>query len=398
MPVRRALTHEAELFQLVSLFEHGLSEVCRPFLGALVGSLAAADVTFSKFWTAKEIVDIGKKEHDRVYALLSETIGEQVADRCFEQAFYELAESHKDSDVPFEVLSTLPDHMLVHERARRLREIEIVADRTSKQLATINARLSTQTRELSDRVKDLREANETMRRNDAARADFIRIVSHQFRTPLSAIRWDVDAVEDRLTAMKAPKEVFQMTGEVRYEAKFLINALDKIFEALAIDTGSLSLDLKPTFFWELVQDVVEESRAALKAKGLELTFKKSRNALVQIPLDRQKMKFAIAILLENAINYSRPEGKIDISLSVKGGEERGKMVFEMHDDGIGVKSSEIDRVFDKFFRGAGAVKAVANGTGLGMYIVKSFVEAHGGEAFAASPSDGGFVVSLTLPT
>jgi len=392
-----AQTTQADLFQLVSLYRHEVIEGARALFGSLVSAWHAPDVTFSRAWTIGEVIRHSRDDLLSLFARAQEAIGSEAAQAVFEQAYHRLSEESRTSLSGQELLSCLPESVCVAERIARLMDLESIADKTSKELSTSHERLMEKTRELSDLVEDLREANETMKRNEAARADFVRVVSHQFRTPLSAIRWNTDALEDAITKLKPPKSVLESIGEIRYEAKFLIRALEKVFMALAIDTGALTIDRKPAYLWELVQDEIDDLRAPIKTKRLTVAFEKDRRALVPMPLDVEKMRLVVGILLENAVSYAADGTTLAMDLRMDRSKESSMLRLTVTDQGIVLRPAEQERVFEKFYRAPAAVRAVANGTGLGLYIVKHFVEAHGGSVFVGDADGKGCVVSIALP-
>lgn len=345
----------------------------------------------------EECLELTHRLLSDLYERMAWIVGTDAAKEILERHFRELYRRHSFLPVIFDLLAAMPDGVLGEERRERLSHLEQVIDKKAKDLSVVNERLTDQTDELIRTVDELSEANERLKSLDVARRDFIRVVSHQFRTPLSAIRWNVDLLKSELKKYKVDPKDIEVVEAIEAENKFLISALKKVFYALEIDTEAIVYDRKPAFLWEIVKDVIDESQEEAGKRGLEIRFEKAEKALVQIPLDSEKMTEVIRILLSNAVAYSQEKGIVDVRLDTIELDGDSYTHLQIKDGGIGMKKDDLKRVFDKFFRGENAVKNVQNGTGLGMYVVKHVVEAHGGTVAIASALNDGTTVDVNLP-
>lgn len=345
----------------------------------------------------KECLDLTHRLLGDLYERMTWIVGTDAAREIVERHFREIYRRHSFLPVIYDLLAAMPNGVLGEERRERLAHLEQVIDKKAKDLSMVNERLTDQTDELTRTVEELREANERLKSLDVARRDFVRVVSHQFRTPLSAIRWNIDLLNTELKKYRVLPKDLEVLDAIETENKFLISALKKVFYALEIDTDAIVYDRKPAFLWEIVKDVVDESQEEAKKRGIDIRFEKEEAALTAMPLDTEKMTEAVRILLSNAIGYSNDKGTVRIRLDAQDIDGDRYTHLQIKDEGIGIKKDDLRRVFDKFFRGENAVKSVQNGTGLGMYVVKHVVEAHGGTVTIASVLNGGTTIDVNLP-
>jgi len=144
---------------------------------------------------------------------------------------------------------------------------------------------------------------------------------------------------------------------------------------------------------QVIGRVVDNHKRLIREKKLRVEIKKPEKILPKIIIDRDKMEIALNNILENSINYTPAGGKIDISLK----QNKGDILISIADTGIGIPKEQQDRVFSKFFRGTNAVKVDTKGAGLGLYITKNIIEAHGGKIWFKSKEGKGTVFYIRLP-
>jgi two-component system sensor histidine kinase VicK len=142
----------------------------------------------------------------------------------------------------------------------------------------------------------------------------------------------------------------------------------------------------------ICQSVIDSYKEEIGKKNLKFEFEKPKE-LPKVRVDIEKISLAIQNLLENAILYNLPGGKIEISLKLK----ENKIEFSIKDTGIGIPKELQRRVFTKFFRAPNAMRIETEGSGLGLFITKNIIEAHGGEIWFESEEGKGTTFYFTLP-
>ncbi len=347
--------------------------------------------------TVSEAVEVMQEILDCLYISLVPLIGQEEARAILEGYFYYLYIQYKSLPAIYDLLAAMPKGMLSDIRYDRLSSLEKLIDKNAKDLALSNEKLKAQTEILSDNLEKLKQANEEMKMLDAAKSDFIRVISHQFRTPLSVIRWNIDLLIDSLKKYDLKDTENEMLKDIKTEDHFLINTLERQFHCLAIEMGNLNMDMKPNFLWEIVQDAIEEHKEAMAKKNIKFSFNKEKEAIEQVNIDKEKMKEAFRIILDNSINYTPEGGSISVDISKEEVDSKPYLLLKFLDSGIGIAKEDLPKVFDKFFRGENAARLVPDGTGIGMYVIKNFMDRQGGAIKVISEKDKGCEVRLYFP-
>jgi len=238
--------------------------------------------------------------------------------------------------------------------------------------------------------EDLAEANRM-------KAEFVNIVSHQLRAPLTNLRWatqfllseEFSAVAKTLSTGKE-SEYFDIIKENSARMEQLI---DDLLTITRLKEGRT--DSKKTKFSlvGVAKGVVDEYKAFMAASNISVDLKEGKNTplvFASYPL----IKIVVENLLGNAINYSKGGGKIAIEIE----SLPKKVQFKIKDQGIGIPVEDQKYIFEKFFRAKNAVKAEVYGTGLGLFIVKMILDTMKGRVWFKSQQDKGTTFYFTLPT
>lgn len=245
-------------------------------------------------------------------------------------------------------------------------------------LAYENAQLYQKT---LDQLDEVREANEELKRLDEAKTNFVSIASHQLRTPVSGVRGylsmmfegDFGELNDK------QKEVAEMNLA---NLERLNKLIDTFLDVTKIEAGKLVLEKELCDMSEIVAEVLGEFDHQVSVKGIELTFKQPEKGSA-VMCDPERIRHAVANLIDNAIKYT-PEGSIEVSMEIR----ENKELIKVKDTGVGLKPDEANHLFEKFVRASGGSRINANGSGLGLYIVKKIVEGHDGKVWVESPGEG----------
>jgi signal transduction histidine kinase len=246
--------------------------------------------------------------------------------------------------------------------------------------------------ELQELTQELAEANQELKRLDAAKSEFISIASHQLRTPLTAIRGYISLVLEGSYGKVTPtlQDVLNKVYVVNNRMGQLVEDLLSISR---IESGRVQYNLVATQLEPMVADLVDMFSIMAKSKGLALKMKLPKKSLPKLMIDATKMREVISNLIDNALKYTK-EGGVTVTVD---GDDR-YVAVRVQDTGIGVDPQDSKRLFEKFTRSSETMKLDVSGTGLGLYVGKNFVEAHGGLLSVESEGPGkGSTFIIKLP-
>jgi signal transduction histidine kinase len=226
---------------------------------------------------------------------------------------------------------------------------------------------------------------------DRMKSDFISIVAHQLRTPLSAVKWAVGMVMDEDAGkINIEQQNFLRKG---YESnQRMIGLVNDMLNVSRIEEGRFGFSFKRMNFQEPMNDVIASVEGLVAKKHLKISVDKPEK-LPELYLDKEKFGLALQNILDNAIKYTPDYGDIKIILQ----QIPGFLQVTVRDSGIGIPDGDKSRLFSKFFRSANVVKTETEGSGLGLFIVKNIIEKHGGKITISSVEGQGTEVSFTLP-
>jgi two-component system, OmpR family, phosphate regulon sensor histidine kinase PhoR len=224
---------------------------------------------------------------------------------------------------------------------------------------------------------------------ERTREEFVANVSHELRTPLSLIKGYVETLLDG--ASKNPEVSEHFLQIIARNAERLDLLIQDLLTISALESGRVQLKLQPVQLHAIADKVVADLKSRADSRSITL-----RNELPDLTVnaDEGRLEQVLANLVDNAIKYGRPQGNV-----VLGGNNVGteKIEIFVRDDGPGIPTESLDRVFERFYRVDKARSRDAGGTGLGLSIVKHIVQNHGGEVWAKSEPGKGATFFFTLP-
>lgn len=229
---------------------------------------------------------------------------------------------------------------------------------------------------------------------DQMKTDFVSVASHQLRTPLTAIKLFTemlikgDVGELQPTQKEYLDNVYQSTERMTLLVNDLLNVT-------RIESGRLMVSPRPTDLQELLVGIVNEVKPMAVSKGGELSVKYPKDKMPMIPLDQNLIRQVFHNLLVNAIRYSSATDPC-IKLTILPPKE-GYVTVSVSDNGLGIPETAKDRIFEKFFRADNAVKAVTEGTGLGLYVSKLIVESSRGKIWFETKENEGTTFFVKIP-
>lgn len=224
------------------------------------------------------------------------------------------------------------------------------------------------------------------------KTEFVSIAAHQLRTPLSAIKWTLKMLLDGdLGEIRGEQRDFM---EKAYKSnERMINLINDLLDVTRIEEGRYIYNLVFTDFDSVVQSVIDSYKEEIKRRKVKFKFKKPEKKLPKVRIDVEKMKLAVQNLLDNAIRYTPAGGVVTISLFFA----KNEIEFKIQDTGVGIPKDQQERIFTKFFRAANVMRMETEGSGLGLFITKNIIEAHGGKIWFESEEGKGTTFYFTLP-
>jgi signal transduction histidine kinase len=250
----------------------------------------------------------------------------------------------------------------------------------------------------------LRHAIERMRmqtETDAIRTDqiqfkdeFLSHVSHELRSPLTAIYQFATILQDKLAGELNPEQLKYLEIVLR-NVKQLQSMINDLLEVTRVQAGKLAIDLQCTSASDAIDYTVSTLQGAAEAKGITLV-PDIQNRLPQVCADPIRIRQILIILVDNAIKFTPASGSVKVHARIFS-EDPHFVVLEISDTGRGISPDMTERIFERLFRVSESDLAGRQGLGLGLYICKELVERQGGTIWARSLPGQGAVFCVTLP-
>lgn len=289
------------------------------------------------------------------------------------------------SSFPVEYIST----PLQDEHGKLIGTVVAFQDITQRKWAESVLQRTNEDLELKvrDRTAALQQANEQLQALSELKSRVVSMVCHEFRNPLNNILLSASSLERYDTQLSPDHRRAYLRG-VKTEVKRMTQMIDDILVIGKIEADKLRAQPTPIDLLQFCQSLVAEMQ--LVSNGHQLTVT-SRHARLIAELDETLLRSILTNMLSNSIRYSHPPTTISLQLS----KHKGQVIFRISDQGIGIARDDLPHLFEPFHRG----KNVSNipGTGLGLNIVKRFVELHHGTITVHSKLDRGTVFTIVLP-
>ena len=240
---------------------------------------------------------------------------------------------------------------------------------------------------------ELEEKNKELGEESLAKTQILSTVTHELKTPLSSITGYVDRMlvqRDRVGPLNERQERYLET--VQRNGRRLKVLIDDLLDVSRIESGSLELNLVELDVRREIKEVVSALQDQISGKQQHLLLKIPTN-LARLKADQLRFSQLLTNLLNNASKYS-PEGA---TTTITAEKQDGLIRIDVSDTGMGISKDDQARLFSKFFRADNSSTSEVSGTGLGLFITKSIIEAHGGQIQVRSDEGKGTTFSFTLP-
>jgi len=230
---------------------------------------------------------------------------------------------------------------------------------------------------------------------DRSKSEFVSLVSHQLRTPTTAISW--------FSKMLLNQEVGEVNSEQKrylqniYDGnKRMIELIGSLLDVSRIELGTFPINPEVVSLPDVCNNVIAELKSQIEAKKITIA-PKYQPALPKILADPKLIYIIFQNLLTNAVSYSHPKGKIEVGVSIKRDKDEDYYQISVKDTGIGISTTEKDQIFTKLFRTDSAKVMISEGMGLGLHIVKSILARTGGVIWFESEENKGSTFYVKLP-
>lgn len=231
-----------------------------------------------------------------------------------------------------------------------------------------------------------------IRRNEQHDA-FINAVTHELKTPLASIRLYLDTLKKRDLDEPQRQAFYDV---MLADSDRLLQTVEQVLRAGAVGQRKRLMNITVVDVAEILEDCLNVARTRYNLGPDSLTYKQSLNGQpARVAGDADELRGAVSNLLDNAVKYS--DKKVQLSVELAAVDQKN-IAVRIADQGIGIPATQLKRIFKRFYRVPGRVMARFKGTGLGLFIVRSVVEKHGGRVFAESPGPGqGSTFTILLP-
>lgn len=222
------------------------------------------------------------------------------------------------------------------------------------------------------------------------KSDFISTAAHQLRTPLTGIRWALEALERE--QLNANQQALVLSAKEK--SKQLVSVVGTLLDISSIESGKYKYDMKREALDVVVGAVTQDFAPQAAQAQVSLLFEKTSAEAAFVMMDVERMRWVLNNLIENAIRYTPAGGSVRVT-----SEKLGDQVYiRVRDTGIGIPDQDRGNIFTRFYRASNAVSKENGGNGLGLYIARTIANDHGGElSFVGNDNGTGTTFSLSLP-
>jgi two-component system CheB/CheR fusion protein len=230
------------------------------------------------------------------------------------------------------------------------------------------------------------------------REDFLGLVAHELKTPVAVIKAYAELLEAQMAEHELSGQALQTMREVVAhicdQADLMSSLIEEILDVQRVQLGKLPLEISRLDLVELARSAAEEVSHASQGHAIRVV---PVDPPPPVHVDRRRIRQVLLNLLENAVKYS-DDGDIRVQVGREEYKGRPVAILSVHDQGIGLETGDLDRIFDRFTQAAnGPVRGHA-GLGLGLYVARQIARAHRGDVWAESPGKGcGSTFYLRLP-
>lgn len=228
---------------------------------------------------------------------------------------------------------------------------------------------------------------------DKAKSEFVSLASHQLRTPLGIIKWYLEALQNEQYIKKSPAIIRRYLQEISGSSERVLSLVRDLLSVSRIEQQQIKNNPELTDVKSVILKVVKQMRIIAKKKGVSFKLAVRPRSLSALYIDVLRLHEVIENLIGNAIAYTPAGGTVEVSVF----EKKGNLIMHIKDTGIGISTADQKMLFTKFFRSERAIRLNPEGSGLGLYVVKAYLEGWGGTLQMKNNRKKGSIFTLCLP-
>lgn len=229
---------------------------------------------------------------------------------------------------------------------------------------------------------------------DKVKSEFVLLVSHQLRTPATAVKGFLSLLTD-YDSKNLTADQRKTISSAYEENERQIKLINEILAVAQVEAGEIELDKQPTEIFGVLQDILAEQQLAMAAREQTAQLTVRSHHIPKLLIDAEKVRIAIENIIHNASKFSPDKAVIEVELKLKRANHEVQIIVRDH--GPGIAHSDLDKLFRKFSRISSPGTIKTEGTGLGLYLAKRLIDMHGGSITVDSTAGKGtvFIVSLS---
>jgi signal transduction histidine kinase len=271
-------------------------------------------------------------------------------------------------------------------------EADVAALETLSGQVAVALRNSMLIEEVTQKAEELERANRELRRLDEMKADFVSMLVHDLRTPMTGILGSGEIIEE-LLANEVDDRIMNLVRIIPKESKRLIDLINNILDFYRLEEAGIKVTPRPISVEELVREAYDGAKVIAGKQGVKFTTSVEPE-LPMIVGDEAKLLQVLSNLVGNALKFT-PSGRLVKIFS--GGVADGMVTIGVADTGVGIPKAEIPHLFEKFKTFRTDSDRRVRGAGLGLYIARAIIEAHGGAINVESEEGKGSTFTFTVP-
>lgn len=223
--------------------------------------------------------------------------------------------------------------------------------------------------------------------------EFITVASHQLRGPVTDINWALQSLAQASELGETSKMIVTTAAQA---SENLLRRIEDLLSISKMEDGQVGYAFEATDVVEYIGKILADLLPAARKAGIKMYFDRPDAEMPKVMIDTKRLSLAVTNILENAIRYNVENGEVTVKIDLM--KDKPYVVISVKDTGIGIPQAALDKLFTKFYRAENAVKTQTEGSGLGLYIAKGIITAHGGQIWAESELNRGTTISIALPT